>query len=316
MSRLPLVVTTALLAVAPSLSACGACGCTLHTDWASQGMSVAPGFRLDLRFDFFNQDQLRSGRQRIPRSSLELPNDQEVQQQTLNRNTTVGLDYSPDGVWGFSCLLPIYDRTHDTIAPGDTEVSSSRGAGLGDVRLLVRYQGFREDRSVGIQVGVKLANGRTKDTFNGGPQAGGALDRGLQLGTGTTDLLLGVFASTTLGSNWGCFAQALYQLPGSEKDGFRPGPGLNVNAGLRRSGLGAFTPQLQLNLRTERPETGDNADRDNSGATLVYLSPGFTVRVAQGLHLSAFVQVPVYQRVAGLQIEPRFLASGALHWAF
>jgi hypothetical protein len=312
-----LALSLALCAAAtPRASACGACGCTLHTDWASQGLSTGAGFRLDLRFDYFAQDQLRAGRNSVDRGSFQLPNDREIQQRTLNRNTTLGLDYSPDGLWGFTALLPCFDRTHETLAPGDAGISSSRGAGVGDLRLMARYQGFQEDRALGVQVGVKLPTGRTRDTFIRGPQTGEPLDRGLQLGTGTTDLLLGGYASVQLAGKWGGFAQAMYQVPGAEKDGFRPGNGLNLNAGVRYQGSGTFTPQLQVNLRTEKPETGENADARNSGATLAYLSPGLTVGLGEGIHFSAFVQVPIYQRVNGLQLEPRLLASCALHWTF
>src|SRR5438105_15808627 len=45
-----------------SALACSSCGCTLTTDWAAQGFgSVVPGFRMDFRFDYLDQTQLRSG---------------------------------------------------------------------------------------------------------------------------------------------------------------------------------------------------------------------------------------------------------------
>jgi hypothetical protein len=181
---------------------------------------------------------------------------------------------------------------------------------------MVRYQGFTETRSFGVQLGLKLPTGHIDDTFNGGPQAGGPLDRGLQLGTGTTDVLLGVYAFGDLAENWGYFTQAMVQLPLAEKDGFRPGNGLNVNAGVRYTASLTVTPQIQVNLRAEKSETGVNADPENSGATLAYLSPGATFRLNSKLHLSVFVQVPIYQRVTGYQLEPRFLSSVGMHYVF
>jgi len=312
--RLPMLILLGL--VVPAAQACGACGCTLHSDWSTQGVATGEGFQLDLRYDFFKQDDLRLGRSRVERSQLPLPNEQEVQLQTLNRNLTLGLDYSPGGDWGLNLQVPVFDRTHETIAPGDTETSASRSAGWGDVRVLVRYQGLTESRSVGVQLGFKLPTGRTTDTFNGGPQGGEALDRGLQLGTGTTDLLFGVYAFGNLGADWGYFAQAMVQLPLAEKNGFRPGNGLNCNFGVHFAGFEAIAPQLQVNLRAEKPEQGVNSDALNSGATLAYLSPGLRARLSRRLQVSAFVQIPIYQRVTGYQIEPRFLASMGLHYAF
>ena len=64
--------------------ACSACGCTLSSDWASQGLASSGGWRADVRFDYFNQDQLRAGTQSVSRSSLEVPGESEIQQYTIN----------------------------------------------------------------------------------------------------------------------------------------------------------------------------------------------------------------------------------------
>ena len=309
-----LALAALLGATAPAAQACGACGCTLHSDWVSQGIATASGLRLDLRYDYFNQDQLRQGTGSVGRGAFPLPNEQEIQHQTLNRNLTLSLDYSPNAEWGVSVLVPTFDRTHTTIAEGDTEPSFSQGRGLGDVRLLGRYQGLSEDHTFGLQFGVKLPTGARSQTFNSGVQAGEPLDRGLQLGSGTTDLLVGAFAHGNLSPDWGCFAQVLLQKPISERDGFRPGDGLNANLGLRYTGFSGLTPHLQLNVRAEGREVGVNADVANSGATLVYLSPGLTVAVSRAFQVYLFAQVPMAQRVNGLQLEPRSSVSLGLHW--
>ena len=314
--RLRLPVLVSVLAAAAPASACGACGCTLNSDWSAQGYASGAGFRLDLRFDYFNQDQQRMGLHAADLSGITFPASREIQRQTLNRNTTLTLDWSPNADWGVTLIAPAYTRSHETIAEGDTAVSSSRSSGIGDLRLLGRYQGFSEDHSFGVQFGVKLPTGRTDDVFDAGPQAGGTVDKGLQLGTGSTDLLLGVYKFGDATLQWGYFAQASLQVAVSHKDGFRPGNGLNVNAGVRYTGWDKVTPALQLNVRAEQPESGAEADRANSGATLAYLSPGVTVHLTNQVHLYAYVQVPVYQRVTGLQIEPKALYSLGLHCNF
>jgi hypothetical protein len=99
-------------------------------------------------------------------------------------------------------------------------------------------------------------------------------------------------------------------------DGFRPGDGLNVNIGLRYTASATFVPQLQFNVRAERRERGANADVENSGATLAYISPGVTWNPTRKLSLFAFVQAPIYQRVNGLQLEATRFASVGLHYHF
>ena len=120
-----LALAVAALA-APSLAgACSTCGCSLNSDWSSQGYATSLGWHLSLREDYFNQSQLRSGPDSVSRSSFAYPGDQEVQRKTINRNTLLGADYSISRYWGLSLQLPYTDRHHQTIAAGDTEVSTS-----------------------------------------------------------------------------------------------------------------------------------------------------------------------------------------------
>ncbi len=54
----------------------------------------------------------------------------------------------------------------------------------------------------------------------------------------------------------------------------------------------------------------------NPRAGLVYLGPGLTFNISRSFQIYAFAQVPVAQRVNGLQLEPRSSLSLGLHWAF
>jgi len=327
------LVFFALAAHVPRAAACSACGCTLSSDWASQGLAASGGWRFDARFDYFSQDQLRRGSDAVSRGSLRIPNDDEIQQYTINRNYSFAADYSPSRDWGVNVMLPWFNRSHATIAGGDTDISTSHDSGIGDLRVIGRYTGFDAQRSTGFEFGLKLPTGTFGSDFRSGPQAGGLsrpssaseaqgplsgapLDRGLQLGTGTTDLLLGVYNFGMLAENWGYFAHALLSQPLNSREAFRPGAGVNVNLGLRYAASASFQPQLQVNARVEKRESGANADVDNSGATLVYLSPGFNWDVTRRFSAYAFVQKPLYQRVNGLQIEARWLASIGLHYIF
>lgn len=298
-----------MASLTPPAQACSSCGCTLNADWATQGLVAGNGWNFDLRQDYFVQDDLRSGSGHVARSSIQLPAEREIQRYTINRNTTATVDFSPAPNWGLTVQLPWYDRPHATYDEGETELSHSRSQGIGDLRLLARYQGFDPQHSRGIQFGLKLPTGRFTDTFDDGPLASERVDRGLQPGTGTTDLLLGAYAFGALAPRWDYFAHALLQQPLDSRSGFRPGTGVNLNAGVRFVGSNRVQPQLQVNARIEGRESGVNADRADSGATLVYFSPGVTLKFSRRLSAFAFVQAPLYQRVNGLQIEPRWSIS-------
>ena len=270
---------------------------------------MMPGLEAGLRFEYFEQSDLRSGTDSVDRSKITLPNDDEIQQRTLNRNTWLDLNYVVNAAWAVSAAVPYSDRFHTTIAEGDTDISTSRASGLGDIRLLARCQKFHSQQSFSLQFGLKLPTGRFDQNFADGPQAGELLDRGLQLGTGTTDLLAGASWFTRPAVNLGYFASVMLQQPLAARAGFLPSTSLTLSSGVRWLNSSRFTPQLQLNLKTEGREHGDKADTPNSGSTIAYLSPGVTAEVT--LHTSAFVfvQLPVYQHINGRQLEPRWLFS-------
>ncbi len=314
MFRTPALLFFTIATIPGIARACSSCGCTLNSDWASQGYAAGSGLRFDLRYDYFNQSDLRSGTDSVNRNSLEIPNEEEIQHTTVNRNTMLGIDYAPSRAWGINVQLPYYDRNHNTIAEGDTDLSYSRSSGIGDVRVTGRYQGFNADASFGVLFGLKLATGRTDVNFYAGPQAGESLDRGLQPGTGTTDALIGIYDFGNWGESLGYFAQATIQQPLNSHHGFKPGTGLNATAGLRYMQWQSFTPQVQINVRAEKRESGAEADIPNSGATLAYFSPGFSFRVNSHWDGFAFVQFPIYQRVNGLQLEPERLFSVGLQY--
>ncbi|MEO5690068.1 MAG: TonB-dependent receptor [Burkholderiaceae bacterium] len=309
---------TLLLALAcADAFACSACGCTLNADWATQGLTSRTGLTADLRDDFFNQDDLRSGTGRVDRASLALPNDAEIQQHTVNRIATLTLDYGITSDWGVTLTTPWISRSHTTIAEGDTGLSSSRSSSLGDVRVMARYTGFSDAQDWGLQLGLKLPTGDSHGVnFDAGPQQGAALDRGLQPGTGSTDLLVGAFKFGAISETTDWFGQALLQIPVIADRALRPGIGANLTAGVRYRGFESVVPQMQFNARVERREAGSDADTPNSGATLVYFSPGATFKTSERTSVYLFAQVPVYQRVTGLQLEPKWSVSAGVHAAF
>ncbi len=289
--------------------ACSVCGCSLSSDWAAQGYATLPGLETGIRLEYFEQSDLRSGQSSVDRSALTFPNDNEIQQQTVNRNTWLDLNYVTSSSWAFSAAIPYHDRFHTTVAAGDTDISTSCASGPGDVRLLARYQAVVATDSFSFQFGLKLPTGRFDQNFANGPQAGGLVDRGLQLGTGTTDLLLGASWFARPATAWGVFVSTQLDQPLAARAGFIPSSSLTLSGGIRWLNSSRITPQLQLNLKTETREHGAEADTANSGGTLAYLSPGLTAELTTHASAFAFVQLPVYQRVNGLQLEPKWLLS-------
>ncbi len=301
-------------------AACSSCGCTLGTEWVSEGYTASSGLRLDLRYDYINQDELRTGTHTASAADIQhalgAGTAQETQRYTLTRFYTVALDYGFNRDWGVNVQVPMLRRTHGTLAEGDAQPSFSSKSGIGDVSIVGRYQGIFDDRSFGVQLGVKLPTGAFDQAFSEGPQAGALLDRGLQLGTGTTDAIAGVYHFAAFSRDWDHFEQLQIKVPLNERENFKPGSQLSANLGFRYVGWRSVVPQLQLNFKAEGRESGAEADRPNSGSREIYLSPGLGWQPAKAIWVYGFVQLPVYRDYDGLQLAPHYSVTTGLRYAF
>ncbi|MGA2193061.1 MAG: TonB-dependent receptor [Nitrospirota bacterium] len=314
--------------------ACASCGCTLSSDWENLQSPIAytSGFRLDLRYDYLDQNQLRSGTGTIaPAAAAKIVNNngpQEVERYTINNYVTLGMDYSINRVWGVNVQIPYIDRSHSSFGvESDGKVPGPGGgaydshtSSIGDIRITGRYQGFTADCNLGVLYGLKLPTGyfnRTGESTD--PTAPGPvpIDRGLQPGTGTTDAILGAYYTNDLGQKWDYLAQVLYQVALDSRYQYRPGNGLNANAGIRYTDLPYVIPQMQLNFRYVVRDSGGQADRISTGGTLLYISPGVSVPIIKRhLLLYSFVQFPVFQDLNGVQLAPRFTTTVGLRYSF
>jgi len=224
---------------------------------------MLPGLETGVRFEYYEQSDLRHGTSRVDRTALMLPNDEEIQQRTLNRNTLARLELCREPHMGRQRLTPYHDRFHTTIAGGDTDISTSRASGLGDVRLMARYQ----------QREPPAASGCSSDS-NCQPAAltrrlptaasGGTARPWVAARSGTTDLLAGFRGShdrRKLG----------FRLRPARPAARRPRRVFPVHQSERQRGVrwlnsGRFTPQLQLNLKTEGRSTARPRTRRTAAA--------------------------------------------------
>jgi hypothetical protein len=339
-----LVVAMALVLPAAGVMACASCGCSLNTDIGTQGMGMTEGWTLDVRYDTLNQNKLRYGTKSISQSQAaatinsKTGEPAEVENYTQNNYVTASLDYNDGESWGVTASLPYIMRNHSTFGNYGDEASgaelpapgygaySSKSAGIGDMKIIGRYFGFAEQKDWGFQFGVKLPTGSRNQTgtlSNGGGSV--LIDPGLQAGTGSTDLIAGIykFGYINDSDDWGYFAQAQYQAAvmvqsvpanapspdGSYGGTYRPGNAANVNIGINYQGFEKWVPTLQLNLLNKTADSGTAADTWATGGTLAYLTPGVLYRLTEKTQVYANVQLPVYQNVNGIQLVPSYIAS-------
>jgi hypothetical protein len=299
----------ALCGTLPARASCGAAFCTLNTHWETQGVWTEPGLRVDLRYEYLKQDQLLAGRNKTQPEGIPDTHD-EIQ--TYNRNLFLGLDYTFDQHWGGSLQLPWINRQHVHIhndAPPETE--TWKFDEMGDARVIGRYQ-FSPDAdnhaAWGMTAGLKLPTGEFDKTNAEGVPA----ERSLQPGSGTTDLLFGIYTNSLMliGDRPARkFFQAHVQYPANARDGFRPGNIYGLDAGVTYQMLSDWYGMLQLNGQIKDRDRGPASEPEESGGSFVWLSPGLSYAATHRVRAYGFVQLPLYQRVNGVQLTASWAAS-------
>ena len=122
-----------------------------------------------------------------------------------------------------------------------------------------------------------------------------------------TLLLVCLAARHVLGGTDAVVGQVGLTVALNQQEEFRPGARFEGSVGWSH----AFSPDwgtvLQVNAQHRVSDRGAQAEPLNSGSTTIGLSPGLTVSVGRASTVYAYAQVPVYQKVSGIQLVPRTL---------
>jgi hypothetical protein len=267
-----------------------------------QGAHVLPGFRVDVRGEYIDQDQPHSGTHDVAFGAVHRHHDE---LETLSRNVITTIDYGSEGPWGVSVVLPYVsvEHTHIHNHHGAKLPESWEWKHLGDVQLMGRYQVFGlpdNDGSLGVRFGLKLPTGSTHLANDEGEEA----ERSLQPGSGTTDLILGAYYSRLLGTKGSWFMQASWQKPTSQHENYERGS----RTGLDLGGTWTVTHRLalhaQLNAQVAGRDAGDEAEPEDTGKRSLLFSPGLSVSLTRDVRIYGFAQIPLYQKVNGVQLVP------------
>jgi hypothetical protein len=295
----------AALAATGARASCGSAFCMVDTQWSMQGVTAAPGTRLDLRYEYIDQDRLQNERKRVSVGEIARPHD-EVR--TVNRNWVATVDHGFDANWGLMATLPVVRRSHFHLhneEDGSQTPEQWNFTEPGDLRLLGRYQFSPKETDghalsqYGLYFGAKLPTGSYKIRNDEGERA----ERTLQPGTGTTDALFGAFWRQALPmKDLSFFVQGLVQLPLTTKEDYRPGRRVSFDAGLRYEAAERIALLLQANALFRGRDSGAQAEREDSGGRSLFLSPGLSVALTKDVQAYGFVQLPLYQYVNGVQL--------------
>jgi hypothetical protein len=292
--------------LAPSVGWACACGCGVFDVGTSSMLPEGPGGTLFLDYDYQDQNRNWSGSSPAPAANND---DKEIRTHFV----TLGLQYQFNRSWGIQSEVPYVNRYFKTTSGGN--IVSRNWGDLGDIRIKGIYTGFSPDLSTGVTFGFKLPTG----SYIHDPDV---VDRDTQIGSGSTDLLLGGFhrQNLTRDFHWNWFAQAALEVPVLARDAYRPGVEVDAAAGIYYQGwqLGsvAISPVAQVIASERTSDSGANSAQPvATGYQRLLLSPGIEFHL-HPVKVYADVELPVYEHVTGNQVVAPALFKLSVSYMF
>ena len=130
-----------------------------------------------------------------------------------------------------------------------------------------------------------------------------------QIGTGSTDIILGAYKILHLeqNPNLKLFSQFNFQRSITTSNKYRPGDELTVASGFgytinnSKINLPKISPILQITAIKKNTDSQSNGDSHNTGYSQVFISPAIEVNFAN-MKVYFDVQMPIYRYVNGNQL--------------
>jgi hypothetical protein len=313
--KVRLAAALVFFGLAPAEALACACGCSVF-DVGSSALLPKEGDHggaVYFEWDHSNQNINWSGLSKAPGSNN---GDKNV----LTDWYVVGLQYMFNRDWGMQVRMPFATRsflTDTNFGSTPADIQRFHVSDLADLEVMGMYTGFSKDLSTGVTFGLKLPTGNYTAV---------GFDRDTQIGTGSTDLILGAFHRGLItGDNaWQYFSQVKLLTPIATRSAFddnlgapadyRPGTqvdgavGITYNNWYNVGWLDKIAPVLQIIGSHRQPDSGAAAFPGDTGYDRIFISPGIEfTKVLNDAENKTFkvygdVEIPIYQRTNGNQI--------------
>ncbi len=281
-----------LVILPSSAGACSICRCGDPT-FNALGTNVysAGQFHLALDWERFSKTQLTE----------EGGTDAEVE----NRYTAT-LSYSFGERFLVVARVPFSHRDLTTTLGEEREEVTTDGLSDPEFYGLVRLwsssfgPGLGRRTWISAVFGVKTPWGR-----NDTRQDGVRVDEHAQSGTGSTDLFGGLSGFYLFDADSALFASAQYRGTGRSAFGYKYGDIAMANLAYERKLSEVFDGVVELDFRHAKRDQV-SADREvdpNTGGSVLYVTPRLLVNLRKGIVARLAVQVPVVERLFGVQDE-------------
>jgi hypothetical protein len=230
---------------------------------------------------------------------------------------TVGAQYMLNRSWGAMLEVPYWERNYQGAYDGNNkDIQQFDMNSIGDIRLLGMWTGWSEDMSTGLLGGLKVPSG----DWHYPP-----FDRDTQIGTGSTDLLLGgyklgnlPFSFNDRAFQW--FFQGMYDLPFAYQDHYQPGREFDGSLGVYYDfgsvgPVSELAPMLSILGSDRTRDRGTNANPGDSGYDKIQIAPGLETTIGI-FRIYGDVELPIFQNMNGNQLTAPFATKLIVSYSF
>lgn len=315
--HLAVILTGVLIFFAPRLVWACACGCGVFEVGTSSLFPSESGGQVWVQYEYMNQYIDFYGKEP---ASAGGNNDKYIRTNFME----AGLQYMFNRSWGAMLEVPYWVRDYKGAYQGNNQdIHWFQDNGIGDIRIQGMYTGLSEDMSTGLLLGLKVPSGY----WHYPPY-----DRDTQIGSGSTDMIVGAYHIGTLPAqlgrvpltfrerpfNW--YVQVNYDLPLWQQDHYLPGREFDGAAGTYYNFgnvgfLNEVAPLFTLLLSDRTRDDGVNADHWDSGYTRLIVAPGGEIGVGP-FKAYADIEVPVFQNMNGYQLTAAWATKLILSYSF
>jgi hypothetical protein len=317
MCRRLLVAAILLIGLAPSLVWACACGCGVFEVDTEALIPQGTGGQVWTQYEYMDQyinfhaTQPASGSQN---------NDKYIRTDFME----FGGQYMFNRSWGVMLEVPYWVRQYKGAYEGNNaDIHWHMNNSIGDIRLQGMYTGLSEDMSTGLLMGAKFPSGDwTYPNF----------DRDTQIGSGSTDLIMGAYHLGSLPTKLGTlpltlmerpfnyFVQVNYNLPLWGQSHYTPGREVDGAVGAfydfgKVGPLKELAPMLTILASDRTRDTGTAADPADSGYTRFIVGPGVETKVGI-IRAYADIEVPIFQNMRGYQLTTPWAAKVIFSYSF
>jgi len=287
------VLAVALLVLPRPSLACSICRCGDATFNAlGKDGFAAQGFRAALDWERFDKDEGDPA--------------EEAESQVENRITAL-VSY------GFNERLTIFARVPYSVrdltsTSADTEPQKTHTSGFSDPEIYGQARlwasrlaaGFGRRSSLSLNGGVKTPWGEN-DVRHDGER----VDEHAQPGTGSTDVFGSLAFLYLVDKESAIFASSGYRHTGENDFAYRYGSSFIANAAFEHKLGKALDGVVELNFRhAQRDQVDSDGTLDeDTGGSLLYVTPRLLVSLGGGIVLRAAAQIPVVRALNGFQKE-------------